>query len=104
MGVDTSSTTLRVVRLTDALQLSNFLLYSTVRSLVVKRDGAVAWIDVNYAGHHGPRTTEVNRAGGATVQVLDKSPPSIKAKSLRLRGSRLSWKRNNGTTGHATLP
>lgn len=103
-GVDTGSTQVVVRRLTDgkivrvavATTPPGVESYQSVGSLVLKGDGAVAWIGVgrSLVGHASPKI-EVYRANRrGKVQLLD-SGLSVRPGSLTLQGSRLSWK--NGT-------
>jgi hypothetical protein len=76
--------------------------YSQVASLVLKPDGAVAWIGTgNSIISHGAGATEVHAIARDRSRLLD-SGSAIDSQSLRLRGSRLSW-RNGGQTRTATL-
>jgi hypothetical protein len=105
-GVDTGSTTIIVRRLSDGKQLRNLAAvkgpigpesYESVGSLVVKPGGAVAWIaTANSIVGHGTRT-EVDANG----KVLD-SGGGIVRSSLRLNGSKLTW-RDGSSTRSATL-
>jgi hypothetical protein len=105
-GVDSGSAAVNVLRLSDGKQLHSFAAitgaigpeaYQSVDSLVVKRDGSVAWIStVNSIIGRGS-DTEVHANG----HRLD-SGSGIAPNSLRLSGSTLSWR--HGTATHsATL-
>jgi hypothetical protein len=74
----------------------------TVDSLVLKPDGAVAWIAkaISIIGRGGA-VLEVQRAD-ARGQALLESGRSIRSRSLRLRGSTLTWRDATGTRS-ATL-
>jgi hypothetical protein len=103
-GIDTGSTQVVVRRLTDgkivrtavATSPPGVEAYQSIASLVLRSDGAVAWIGVgrSLVGHGSPKI-EVYRANRrGKVQLLD-SGPSVRPGSLTLNGSRLTWK--NGT-------
>lgn len=109
-GVDTIRAQVVVRRLTDGRQLQTFAAtnatgaesFESVGSVVVKADGAVAWIArVNSIGGRG-QATEVHSARAGAADVVLGSGPGIDPSSLRLRGSTLSW-RDAGTTRRATL-
>lgn len=110
-GVDTVRTTVDVRRLTDGKSLGSFAVtraavvegLESVGSLVVKSDGAVAWIGVARSIVGGRHAIEVHAAGASasTDKLLD-SGPQIVTNSLRLRGSTLTW-RNGTTTRHASI-
>jgi hypothetical protein len=110
-GVDTSGTNVLVRRLSDGARLGSYPAtsvhfaesFSAVASVVVKADGAAAWIG---------RTTAIGRSG-ASIQVWKAGPsapsPTLVASgsgiapgSLRLRGSTLSW-REGAATRRASL-
>lgn len=113
-GIDTGRTSVVVRRLTDGNQLSEFPAtqavgaesFQTVGSLVVKADGAVAWIAMSFSIVGGGRgTVEVHAADAGGERVLASAPSRperIDPGSLRLRGSTLSWT-DAGATRHATL-
>jgi hypothetical protein len=109
-GVDTVRTSVEVRRLTDGAVLQDLPASSSagpeffqqVGSVVVKADGAVAWIGSEssiISRGHGVIEVRAVDAGGA--RMLD-SGQGIDSTSLRLRGSTLSW-RHNGVTHHGTL-
>jgi hypothetical protein len=75
--------------------------HSSVESVVVRADGSAAWIGSERAIGPPRRGTEVH-AVTRTGSVLLDSGVQIDAGSLRLRGSRLSW-RHGGRTRTATL-
>jgi hypothetical protein len=64
--------------------------------LVLKDDGAVAWIAQEM--YSDPTTYEVHKADRGGKQVLD-AGPDVDPRSLRLSGSRLSWTRNGQPAG-----
>lgn len=109
-GVDTGSSQVVVRRLTDGRQLKadpaitgpvGVESYSSVTAIVVKSDGAVAWIagakSIVGRGAH----SEVHRDDRGGRSLLD-SGTRIGARSLRLRGSQLRW-RDGPATRSATL-
>ncbi len=110
-GVDTGSTVVIVRRLTDGKQFlaapatspPGVESFQSVGSLVLRRDGAAAWIGTGRSiVGHGSGKIEVYKADrhGSVVQ-LD-SGAGIRPGSLRLRGSELSW-RDGTAVRHATL-
>ncbi len=113
-GIDTGRSTVVVRRLTDGKQLKEFAAtqavgaesFQTVGSVVVKPDGAVAWIATNFSivgGGHG--TVEVHAADARGDRVLDKAPSHperIDPASLRLVGSTLAWT-DAGVSRHEIL-
>jgi hypothetical protein len=94
-GVDTGSASVSVLRVADGKQLRSLASisgsvgpesYQAVDSLVVKRNGSVAWIaTVTSIIGRGSRT-EVH----ANRTLLD-SGAQIKPRSLKLHGSKLTW-------------
>jgi hypothetical protein len=70
--------------------------YQSVDSLVLKSDGAVAWIGVASSIVRHGNDIEVHKAE-QHAQVLLDSGPGIDPASLRLRRSVLTWKRANLT-------
>jgi hypothetical protein len=101
-----------VRRLTDGRQLQAYDAvssklgpesYRSVAAVVVKSDGAVAWIGVGSSiiSHRG--VTEVHAAapGAAVARLLDRGS-RINSRSLRLRGSQLTWS-DGGRTRSASL-
>jgi hypothetical protein len=108
-GVDTVRASVVVRRLTDGAQLNEFAAthavgaesFQSIGSVVVRPDGAVAWIGSlrSIIGHRS--ATEVHEATTSGDRVLD-SGPGIAATSLRLRDGTLSWV-NGGVTRHAAL-
>jgi hypothetical protein len=110
-GVDTGQGSIVVRRLDDRRVLHDSPAvtgrlrpesYSQVATLVLKPDGSVAWIGTgaSIVGQHAG-VTEVHEIGRGGSRLLD-SGAAIDAQSLRLRGSRLSW-RHGGRTRAATL-
>jgi hypothetical protein len=98
-GVDTGSTQVIVRRLTDGSQMHAQAAtsppgaesFQSVDSLVVKSDGAVAWIATGSSIVGGRKTIEVRRADRAGAALLD-SGAEVVTHSLRLHRSTLSWK------------
>lgn len=66
--------------------------YASVDAIVVKGDGSIGWIAdaSSIVGHR--RIREVRRSDATGTTLLDSSP-AIVAGSLRLHGSRLTWRR-----------
>jgi hypothetical protein len=99
-GIDTGSSVVVVRRLTNGKRLRSdpsttgtigAESYSTVDSLVVKPNGSDAWIMVeNSLGTHKTET-EVHAHGTGGAVVLD-SGTGIDPQSLRLAGSKLTWR------------
>jgi hypothetical protein len=108
-GVDTGTTVVIVRRLTDGRHLRSSPAtapvgvesYQTVHSLVLKVDGAVAWIATgrSLGTRHG--AVEVWRSDRHGTTRLD-SGQAIQARSLRLTGATLNW-RHGTQTRHAAL-
>jgi hypothetical protein len=109
-GIDFGTTSVIVRRLTDGKQLADSPATSPpgvesfqhVDSLVLKRDGAVAWIgDGSSIVGHGRRVVEVRKLDKQGLSVLD-SGAGVHTGSLRLHRSTLRW--HDGTqTRTATL-
>lgn len=109
-GVDTGSATVIVRRLSDGKEIRRQQAwtltvgpesYVSVGSVVVNRSGSIAWIasESSIVSHgHG---IEVAERTGNSVRRLD-SCSGIAAGSLRLRGTRLTW-RDGTATRSATL-
>src|SRR5205807_607519 len=104
-GVDTGSSSVVVRRLSDGRQLRLLPAttgqlapesYQLVGSVVVKSDGAVAWIAAANSVVRQSGSVEVHRADRRGHAALD-SGPSIEAGSLRLRGSTLTWRHGAAT-------
>jgi hypothetical protein len=100
-GVDTGTASVLVRRLSDGERLKSFPAitigtlpesYQSVSSIVIRRDGAVAWI----SGAHSiiGRGTRVAVYGNG--RLLD-SGLAIGPASLRLNGTTLSWKHGSET-------
>jgi hypothetical protein len=109
-GIDTGRTAVIVVRLTDDKQLANTPATSPpgvesfqhVDSLVLKRDGSVAWIgDGSSIVGHGRRIVEVRKLDKRGLSVLDLGA-GVRTDSLRLHRSTLRW-RDEAHTRTATL-
>jgi hypothetical protein len=111
-GVDTVSATVVVRRLTDGKQLVQRPAFVgvlppeftvLVESVVVKRDGAVAWIVEGGSIISAEKTTEVVALSHGHERLLDSTAAGvIDPKSLRLRASKLTWTRG-GAQRSATL-
>jgi hypothetical protein len=111
-GVDTVTAEVIVRHLTDGRVLRRHPAITgsvgaefaeQVDDVVVKRDGSVAWIaNVSSIASHGHATTEVDKSDRTSRTLLDRHASGIKLHSLRLAGSRLTW-RYRTTTRSATL-
>ena len=71
-----------------------------VNSIVVKPDGAVAWIATDTT-LSGAKDIEARKSDHTRSTYLD-SGPEVRPESLRLHGSKLTW-RDGSTTKSATL-
>ena len=109
-GVDTGSTSVVVRRLSDGKRLAAYAAvngpglvesYQSIGSIVVKSDGAVAWIGAEHSIIGRGSQIEVDGVQHGKRAVLD-SGSGIVGSSLRLRGSTLTW-RHASTTRAATL-
>jgi hypothetical protein len=110
-GVDTLSATVIVERLSDGKQLHNSSatsrplgpeFFQSVKSILVKSDGAVAWVANAGSIISGrPAEVEVNRADMRGALLLD-SGAGIDPRSLRLHNSTVTW-RHGSATRSATL-
>ena len=109
-GVDTGSSQVVVRRLSDGkVLLSEPAItgslgpesFSSVTSVVVTTGGAVGWIGSGSSIVRHSEVIEVHSADQHAQRLLD-SGASIDGSSLRLHGSRLSW-RHGGTTRSAKL-
>jgi hypothetical protein len=109
-GVDTASTQVIVRRLSDGAQLSSQSAtesspgaesFQSVGSIVVRSDGAAAWIGTSSSIASHRSITEVLERLGGSVRRLDQGS-TIRSGSLTLRGSKLSWKHGQ-TRRSATL-
>jgi hypothetical protein len=108
-GVDTGFTEVIVRRLTNGARLHSLAAtsppgaesFQSVDSLVLKADGAVAWIGTgsSIVGHR--KLVEVRKADRAGEALLD-SGSTVGSRSLRLHRSTLSWK-HGAATRTATL-
>jgi hypothetical protein len=104
-GVDFGFTQVLVRRLSDGAQLGSFAATekslgpestNAVSSLVVKPDGAAAWIGAGQSIISPRRDAEVRTGHGTRRKLLD-SGLQIKTGSLRLHGSRLTWMHGHTT-------
>jgi hypothetical protein len=104
-GVDTASAQVIVRRLDNGRTLRGLAAMSqpvgpesfqSVDSIVVKADGAVAWIAVAHSIIRQSAQTEVDRADQRGRSTLD-TGSGIDSSSLRLRGSSLTWRHGGGT-------
>ncbi len=109
-GVDTSSSGVVVRNLANGRVLMNRGAiwnvpgpesFESVSSIVVKRDGAVAWIAKVSSIGHPSALFEVHRDDRQAHDLLD-SGPGIAPRSLRLHGSTITWT-DAGKTRSATL-
>jgi hypothetical protein len=75
--------------------------FQSVDSIVVRSDGAVAWISTGGSIIRHARKTEVDRIDRRGEATLDRGS-AIDTRSLRLRGSQLSW-RHGSARRSATL-
>ncbi|MGI8572862.1 MAG: hypothetical protein ACR2L9_09620 [Solirubrobacteraceae bacterium] len=109
-GVDTSSSGVVVKNLANGRVLMNRVAiwnvpgpesFESVSSIVVKRDGALAWIAKVSSIGHPSALFEVHRDDGRAHDLLD-SGPGIAPRSLRLHGSTMTWT-DAGQTRSATL-
>jgi hypothetical protein len=108
-GVDTGFTEVVVRRFSDGKTLRSdpaitgklgVEAHSAVDSLVLKPDGAVAWIATGSSIiRNGNPRREVHKADRAGPALLD-SGLSVRPSSLRLRGSTVMWK--HGTAVRST--
>lgn len=109
-GIDTGSSNVvvrdlasgRVLHDVEAIHRLLPEAYQAVDAIVVKPDGAVAWIsEINSVIRRGAGGLGVLRIDARGQRVLD-TGPAIHPKSLRLRGSTLTW-RDGARTRSATL-
>jgi hypothetical protein len=98
-GVDTATATVTVRRLDSGRTLRSLAAMSqpvgpesfqSVDSIVVKKDGAVAWIASAHSIVRNSSQIEVDRVDGRGRSTLDTNS-GIDSISLRLHGSALSW-------------
>ncbi len=109
-GVDTGSTQVLVRRLTDGRVVHSAPAssppgpegFQTVTSLVLKADGAVAWIATGRSLGRSASVVEVWRVDRSGAQARLDFGPAIVAGSLRLHSAMLSW-RHGQATRTATL-
>lgn len=108
-GVDTGSADVNVVRLSDghrttstqAVDQGMVESVQSVPSLVVRSDGAVAWIGEASSIIRHTKALEVHRIDRRGAMLLD-SGTEIAPQSLRLQDSRLTW-RDGSATRTSTL-
>ena len=109
-GVDTGTGSVQVQRLSDgkvlhAAPATVALLgpesYRSVAAVVVRPDGAVAWIGTGVSIIRHSQDVEVHKLDRDGSRTLDRGA-GIDARSLRLRGSRITW-RHGGRTLSAML-
>ena len=109
-GVDTVSAQVRVRDLATGKQLrsepattapARVEFRESVDSVVVRSDGAVAWIGESGSVISGPTTTEVDRADARGLAKVD-SGSGIDVHSLRLHGATVTW-RHGGRSRSASL-
>ncbi len=100
-GVDTGSAAVKVLKASGGMSLSSRPAlsgpvppesYPSIGSLIVRRDGSVAWIASSRSIIGHGELIEVHRG-----QALLDSGPSIVPSSLRARGSTLSWRHGTAT-------
>ncbi|HWF26469.1 MAG TPA: hypothetical protein VG275_13520 [Solirubrobacteraceae bacterium] len=110
-GVDTGSSTVVVLNLITGIHRADLPAatlptgpesHSSVTSLVLRRDGAAAWIARSASLVRRRTTYEVHRFAGGKSSLLD-SGGSIAPGSLRLAGSLMTW-RHGMATRSARLP
>jgi hypothetical protein len=110
-GVDTGSSVVIVRQLTDGRTLRTLPAttgpqppesYQQVGSIVVKRDGAVAWIGTSNSIIRHNEAVEVHRADSRGKAELD-SGAAIQFGSLRLHASTLSWRHGSATKSSTLL-
>jgi hypothetical protein len=98
-GVDTGNATVNVRRLTTGVALTQSPAttnigvegFQSIDSLVVKADGAVAWIATATSIGKPTFIRQLQRSDTRGFSVLD-SGRAVGAKSLTLHGSKLSWR------------
>ena len=104
-GVDTGSSTVVVLNLSTGVQRADLPAitlpagpesYGSVNSLVLRRDGAAAWIASSDSLVGRSTTYEVHRFAGGKSALLD-SGGSIAPASLRLAGSLVTWRHGTAT-------
>jgi hypothetical protein len=109
-GVDTGAASLVLRRLSDGRQLGSYEAvsppvgpesYRSVVAVVLRADGAVAWIGSASSIISHRSELQVQAVSGGAHRQLDRGP-GIGPHSLRLRGTRLTWT-DAGRTRSATL-
>jgi hypothetical protein len=104
-GVDTGSSTVVVLNLSTGIRRAALPAatlpagaesFSSVTSLVLRRDGAVGWIARSASVVRRRTTYEVHRFAGGKSSLLD-SGGSIAPASLRLAGSLMTWRHGTAT-------
>jgi hypothetical protein len=110
MGVDTGGAAVTERRLSDGRTLVETPANTaplrpesvvSVAGLVLGRDGALAWISEAHSVLGGSGTVQVHAWRRGAGRVLDAGPGVVPG-SLRLRGTRLSWRHGSGVRS-ATL-
>jgi hypothetical protein len=109
-GVDTGYTQVIVRRLTDGKVVRSAAAtsppgvesYQSVGSLVLRRDGAVAWIGNGQSIIGHGHVIEVHKARRRGPVALLDSGLAVRPGSLRLRGSQLTWRHGTALL-HARL-
>lgn len=109
-GIDTGSTEIIVWRLGRRLPLARGPAaaalhpesYTTVTALLISHRGNAAWIGATHSLGGGGEQIEVRWLIDGRDSVLD-SGPGIATRSLRLRGTELTW-RDGGRDRGAQLP
>jgi hypothetical protein len=109
-GVDTGTSEVVVRRLSDGRKLKTLAAFTgtvgpesfqEVRSIVLRSDGAIAWIAQANSIIRRSQATEVHRADRRGQATLD-SGAAVRPTSLRLHGTRITW-RDGTATRSATL-
>ena len=109
-GVDTGSGSVQVQRLSDGQMLQSVPAtvtklgpesYQSVAAIVLKPDGAVAWIGTGMSIIHRRQAVEVHKVDRHGSRMLDHGT-GIGERSLRLHGSTVTWS-HGGRTRSATL-
>jgi hypothetical protein len=104
-GVDTGFALVVVRRLSDGKRLASYAAiggprlvesYQSIGSIVVKRNGSVAWIGSEHSIIGQGSRIEVDAVQRGKRSTLD-SGSGIVASSLRLRVSTLSWRHGTAT-------
>jgi hypothetical protein len=91
----------RLERSSNAVDVASGAAFADVRSLVVTRGGAIAWVVRPFNDTMKPLPYEVAKFDRGGARMLD-SGAGIRGKSLVRRGNRISW-RNGTTRRSATL-